>query len=330
MFLSPLQALTSCRQQPIVSPDRIRIATTVSGNETGRIPGAFPEKWREGSVLFMSLIYYWYYTGNDQYNALGNDDQLFCGATEVGFPEDGEGSSWLSLAQGFFNSQTNGWDNGTCGEDAISNGGFFQLAARLARYTNNDTYFEWAQKAWDWFTSSPLARNKTWNWSYNYGTYLTGAAYMYNYTGKAEWKGAVDGLLAKLFDQFFPKRYLEVRCVFSENLGEPSALFNFNEILFQGYCFRLACFSLLCAAFACSEAGNNSCGSMGMKQQIIATDILSSALASERRTRPLPPLLITTGGVGAGILTVLFIVIWSGMTAWVLLGGDEPSVVSHR
>ena len=40
-----------------------------SGNETGQIPGAFPDKWWEGSALFLSLLYYWHYTGDTTYNA---------------------------------------------------------------------------------------------------------------------------------------------------------------------------------------------------------------------------------------------------------------------
>lgn len=136
---------------------------------------------------------------------------------EYGFPESKDGFSWLSLAQGVFNTQKEEWDDTTCGgglrwqmqpyqsgytmKNSISNGGFFQIAARLALYTQNDTYAEWAQKTWDWSVSSPLVNNKTWNvadstdinndcstqgnnqWSYNYGAYLTGAAYMYNYVG---------------------------------------------------------------------------------------------------------------------------------------------------
>ncbi|KAL4919597.1 hypothetical protein BDW62DRAFT_199616 [Aspergillus aurantiobrunneus] len=38
-----------------------------AGTEPGGIPGAFPENWWEGSALFMSLIVYWFYTGDDQY-----------------------------------------------------------------------------------------------------------------------------------------------------------------------------------------------------------------------------------------------------------------------
>jgi mannan endo-1,6-alpha-mannosidase len=84
-------------------------------------------------------------------------------------------------------------------KNSISNGGLFQLAARLARYTNDATYAAWAEKIWNWSLSSPLLSNSTWNvadstnmeddcstqgdtqWSYNYGTYMMGAAYMYNY-----------------------------------------------------------------------------------------------------------------------------------------------------
>jgi mannan endo-1,6-alpha-mannosidase len=136
-------------------------------------------------------------------------------AAEIGFPEDDVEYSWLSLAQGVYNTQIRAWDTSNCGgglrwqmfpyqagyamKNSISNAGLFQLAARLARYTGNDTYAEKAQMVWDWVVSSPLVNNKTWNvadstdindgctsqgnnqWSYNYGAFLTGAAYMYNY-----------------------------------------------------------------------------------------------------------------------------------------------------
>lgn len=212
------------------------------GNDTGGIPGAFPEKWWEGSALFMSLLWYWHYTGDSTYNDqvsqgmewqagngdympdnyssyLGNDDQMFWGqaamtAAEIKFPDVEDSYSWLSLAQGVFNTQTARWDTMNCGgglrwqifpyqagynmKNSVSNGGLFMLAARLARYTNNQTYTDWAHKIWDWSTDSPLVDKETWNvadstdipdgcstsgnnqWSYNYGTYLSGAAYLYN------------------------------------------------------------------------------------------------------------------------------------------------------
>jgi mannan endo-1,6-alpha-mannosidase len=136
-------------------------------------------------------------------------------AAELKFPDVQDGFSWLSLAQGVFNTQTARWDTTTCGgglrwqlfpyqsgytmKNSVSNGGLFQLAARLARYTDDDKYSNWAEKIWDWSVSSPLVDNKTWNvadstqmandcadsgnyqWTYNYGAYLMGAVYMYNY-----------------------------------------------------------------------------------------------------------------------------------------------------
>ena len=136
-------------------------------------------------------------------------------AAELQFPEVSDGYSWLSLAQGVFNTQVKRWDTSSCAggmrwqiytyeagyrmKNSISNGGLFQLAARLARYTNNQTYADWAEKIWDWSASTPLLNTNTWNvadstdvddnctsqgntqWTYNYGSFIGGAAYMYNY-----------------------------------------------------------------------------------------------------------------------------------------------------
>ena len=72
------------------------------------------------------------------------------------------------------------------------------MGARLARYTGNTTYADWAEKTWDWITSVGFMDsnyniydgahvetnctdlNKA-QFSYNNAVYLLGAAYMYNY-----------------------------------------------------------------------------------------------------------------------------------------------------
>lgn len=136
-------------------------------------------------------------------------------AAEKKFPDPPEGQpQWLALAQAVFNSQALRWDNKTCNgglrwqiysfnngydyKNTISNGVFFQLGARLARYTNNDTYALWAETTYDWtqaiglispeykfFDGSDSLLNCSElnhiQWSYNAGMYLAGAAYMYNY-----------------------------------------------------------------------------------------------------------------------------------------------------
>ena len=135
-------------------------------------------------------------------------------AAETKFPNPPASKpSWLSLAQAVFNRQAGRWDNQHCGgglrwqfnfinpgymdKNAISNGCFFQLAARLARYTKNDTYAQWANRAFDWMDSSPLI-SKKWEvfdslafteqacatepgpvqWTYNIGTMIAGSAFV--------------------------------------------------------------------------------------------------------------------------------------------------------
>lgn len=167
---------------------------------------------------------YWQRGDNDYFPAnysayLGNDDQMAWGlaamtAAELGYPQDTSMPSWASLAEGVFQAQVPRWDTETCRgglrwqifpyqagynvKNAISNGGLFQLSARLARYTNNQTYSEWAEKIWDWSANSSLLDTETWTvsdstnvqdkcasaarlqWTWNYGAYISGAAYMYN------------------------------------------------------------------------------------------------------------------------------------------------------
>jgi mannan endo-1,6-alpha-mannosidase len=150
----------------------------------------------------------------------GNDDQGFWGMTALRAAEtkfqDPPSSQpgWLALAQGVFNTQAERWDNQTCNgglrwqifqwnkgynyKNSISNGCFFNIAARLALYTGNSTYEDWALKAWDWVynvglitpdfqvfdgtqnTDNCTAKDGT-RWTYNAGVFLLGSAAMYNH-----------------------------------------------------------------------------------------------------------------------------------------------------
>jgi mannan endo-1,6-alpha-mannosidase len=158
----------------------------------------------------------------NQSKSLGNDDQGFWGfaamtAAETNFPNPPKDSpQWLALAQGVFNTQAVQYDVKpiTCGgglrwqifsfnagynyKNAISNGAFFSLGARLARYTGNTTYYERADKAYQWVQDIGMItadysiydgtdeRNNCTDfdhnrWTYNVGVFLIGAANMYNY-----------------------------------------------------------------------------------------------------------------------------------------------------
>jgi mannan endo-1,6-alpha-mannosidase len=99
-------------------------------------------------------------------------------AAELGYPNPPTGDpSWTALAQAVFNRQTARWDTQDCGggmrwqvvltnpgwdyKNVMSNGGYFQLAARLARYTGNETYAHYAEKMYDWIAQSPMYDNGT-------------------------------------------------------------------------------------------------------------------------------------------------------------------------
>lgn len=156
---------------------------------------------------------------NNQSKTEGNDDQAFWGfaamsAAERNFPNPPDDKmGWLAMAQATFNTQAPRWDMSSCGgglrwqiftwnngysyKNTISTGGFFNLAARLAKYTGNSTYQDWAERAWDWTSgvgfmtedyhfwdgASDLTNctevNKI-EWTYNNGVYLLGAANMWN------------------------------------------------------------------------------------------------------------------------------------------------------
>ncbi|KAH8668476.1 glycoside hydrolase [Xylariales sp. PMI_506] len=146
-------------------------------------------------------------------------------------------NSWLALSVNVFDDFVTRWaaDAGTCGgglkwqydptasgyyyKNAVTNGGFFQTAARLARYTGNATYASWAAEIWDWSVGVGLVTSdyavldgagdedgancstfSTQQWSYNLATYLHGAANMYAYAAngsdeQADWESRVQALV---------------------------------------------------------------------------------------------------------------------------------------
>lgn len=217
-----------------------------TGDQPGDTPGNLPDPyyWWQCGAMFGSLLDYYYYTGDDQFNAAvtqgmlhqvgpyndymtpnqtkttGNDDQGFwalsaMSAAEQKYPNPpSDKPQWLALAQAVFNTQASRWDEEFCGgglrwqvfsfntgwdyKNTISNGVFFNLAARLAKYTGNQTYADWAEKAWDWtvavgqmspdyhfYDGAHTGENCTdinrIQWTYQPGVYLLGAAVMYNF-----------------------------------------------------------------------------------------------------------------------------------------------------
>lgn len=176
----------------------------------------------------------WDYMPRNQTLTEGNDDQGFwalavMAAAEYNFPHpEPDQPQWLALAQAVFNTQAPRWDNEHCGgglrwqiyywnkgwdyKNSISQGTFFALAARLALFTGNETYADWAVKTWDWmiaiefidenyfvYDGAHIPNNCTeivpYQFSYNVGVFINGASAMYNFTGDDIWKERLDGLL---------------------------------------------------------------------------------------------------------------------------------------
>ena len=288
-----------------------------TGDKPGDVPGLLPGSlqcnpavegtycWWEAGAMWGSLINYWQYSGDSEYNpkisqamqfqrgpdnnfnppnqsrSMGIDDQGFWAftaldAVEAHFPEsDGKDDpSWLSLAQGTYNFQADHWDPRTCGggfrwqvlpvnsgynlKNMISNGGNFQLAARLAYITGNQSYADWAEMVWEWMESSVMFERTDdgllyiWDntnadnnctdatnyiWTYNYGVLMAGAAYMYNLTeGNATWKGRVDMILDSTIKLFFPATYGGEIMV--EYLCEEQLICNQDQKSFKAYLAR--------------------------------------------------------------------------------------------
>ncbi|CAK7201193.1 hypothetical protein SEUCBS139899_003896 [Sporothrix eucalyptigena] len=206
----------------------------------------------------------------------GNDDQGFWGmaamsAAENNYPNPpSDQPQWLALAQAVFNEYASRWDTTTCNgglrwqifqfnngfnyKNSIANGCFFNIAARLARYTGNQTYADWAEKVWDWETGVGLitpdykiydgatdtaptncTNPDTFQWSYNAGIYLHGAAVMYNFTeDSATWKTRLDGLLAATTSHFFTNG----TNILVEQACETVNLCDNDQQSFKGYMLR--------------------------------------------------------------------------------------------
>ncbi|CAK7245965.1 MAG: hypothetical protein STHCBS139747_007570 [Sporothrix thermara] len=204
--------------------------------------------------------------------SLGNDDQGFWGmsamlAAEVNFPNPPpDQPQWLALAQAVFHTQAepnrhdatcNGglrWqipvlNNGYNYKNSIANGCFFNIGARLARYTENQTYADWAESTWDWIEGVGLMDedyniydgahvetnctdiNKA-QFSYNSAVWLLGAAYMWNYTEEVRWQSRVEGLLNRTIEFFFPDGIAyEVAC-------ESHMSCTTDMLSFKGYLHR--------------------------------------------------------------------------------------------
>ncbi|KAI0880701.1 glycoside hydrolase family 76 protein [Annulohypoxylon maeteangense] len=291
--------------------------------------------------------------------SLGNDDQSFWGmsamlAAEVNFRDAPAGEpQWLALAQGVWNEQAApDHHDDECGgglrwqifstnkgydyKNTIANGCFFNIGARLARYTRNETYANWATKTFDWIMGVHYI-DKDWNvfdgghvpynctdinrqqYSYNAAILLSGAAYMYDYTNQSkEWEDRITGLLDGMERIFFV----------NGTLYEPSCeagVCSTDMLSFKGYVHRWLAVSTQVAPFTkdritkllrssaemavkqCTGGANGrQCGfhwttgvydgKTGAGQQMNVLGALSSLLVNDAKV----PVTNSTGGTSIG------------------------------
>lgn len=215
------------------------------------------------------------YMPANQTRQLGNDDQGYWAMTamtaaERVFPDPPDDQpQWLALVQAVFNEFVGRWDEEHCGggmrwqifsfnigwryKNSVSNGCFFNIAARLARYTGNDSYVEWADTVWDWESKLGLIDEAkgivkdgvtihddkpcrddmdTNEWSYNSGTFLLGCAALFDFTEDDKWKKRADSLLDHGL-----KKFTEGQVVY-EQYCEKHNICDDDQRTFKGYYLR--------------------------------------------------------------------------------------------
>lgn len=180
----------------------------------------------------------------NQTRTLANDDQSCWGlaamtAAEVGLPK-AKDKEWIEYATNVWESQAVRSDfeqqaNGTCGrglrwqifsfnlgysyKNTWSNGNFFLLSARLAKFTGNSTFAQYADKSYQWASNLGLVTDSfevfagteirdgacknrdRLQFSAVHGIYTEGAALMYN---------MVSNLV--LLQHTFTNRWIDWRC----------------------------------------------------------------------------------------------------------------------
>ncbi|PGG96035.1 hypothetical protein AJ80_09880 [Polytolypa hystricis UAMH7299] len=217
----------------------------------------------------------------NQSKSLGNDDQGYWAlaamtAAEFDFPNpDSKAPRWIDLAKGVFDSQVPRWFDETCGggmkwqiysfnvgytyKSSSAAGTFFQLAARLARFTGNETYSDWASKTWTWMETVGLMDEfkiyhgtdeqgncsyiNRLQWSADTGLFLGGAAHMYSLEKPADkqspsdaaktWQSRTESLV-NIVDSLFAKN----NNVLTEVACEGNGKCNVDQKAFKGILAR--------------------------------------------------------------------------------------------
>jgi mannan endo-1,6-alpha-mannosidase len=194
---------------------------------------------------------------------------------------------WEELCINAFNDYVRRWNTSTCSgglqwqfhpenagfyyKNAISNGAFFQLSARLLRMTGNQTYLDWVNRVYDWSTEIGLVDNRynvfdgaddTINctgidheqWTYNIAMYLYGSAVMQNYTdGSAVWVQRTSSFLDATATFFSP--FPNSTNIMFEAQCELSSTCNVDQVSMKAYLARWLAGTSILAPFTAGRVG---------------------------------------------------------------------------
>jgi predicted alpha-1,6-mannanase (GH76 family) len=170
--------------------------------------------------------------GNDYY-----DDNGWWALAWVAAFDVTRASRYLDAARAIFARNTAGW-TGTCGgglywhaassyKNAITNELFLTLAALLHQRVPAGGYLTWAQREWEWFSSSGLIgpeglvddgltaacqNNAGPAWSYNQGVILGGLAALFEITGDPGYLARGDAIAGPAIGRLAPYGILAEPC----------------------------------------------------------------------------------------------------------------------
>jgi mannan endo-1,6-alpha-mannosidase len=209
-------------------------------------------------------------------------------ALEYQFPDPSKApANYLEVVTNAFENIVGRWDESSCGgglkwqiypenaygynyKNSISNGCTFALGARLARYTGEQKYADWAVKIYDWtkevglisdqyevFDGSDDKKNcaavadKT-QWTYNNAMFLHGSAFMFDYTnGDKAWKERTSGFLEHAETLFFRpyENATDIMYEWACETGESGRHCNLDQQSFKAYLSRFIAKTALLAPF---------------------------------------------------------------------------------
>lgn len=184
-------------------------------------------------------------------------------AVERKFPDADSNHKWLDLVENVVKLLNGRWDSSTClgglrwqydssrngytYKNSITNGILFNLAGRLAKLTGKQEYVDMAKKIWDWikndvkyivedngkfsiYDGGHVDQNcqdldKT-QWSYIFGVFISGNAYLYSHTGDSQWLNNVQTLWNSISSEFFKNKIMyEPSCMNDDKCNNDQRAF---------------------------------------------------------------------------------------------------------